>query len=220
MLTTLCRVVESVHADLNEIAKSVQELSFPAVRRFIVEYMMMDVGELYLYSAFKTPSDELFYLPQDSPEWKDLNSRTRQVQIENKPKFWWQFRFFINTICSTGSAMFKAFEKPNLISQGFSIATQATFYRLQSEQAVMQFRFWLVTNKQDYKKMLMFFNQQNSNKAVKSGQNLLLAKVAVNRKLFVPMLAKVFDLDESAEYDGLTEEKLLSLEKRGPEKID
>jgi acetyl esterase/lipase len=29
--------------------------------------------------------------------------------------------------------MFKAFEKPNLISQGFSIATQATFYRLQSE---------------------------------------------------------------------------------------
>jgi hypothetical protein len=84
----------------------------------------------------------------------------------------------------------------------------------------MQFRYWLVTNKQDYKKMLMFFNQQNSNKAVKSGQNLLLAKVAVNRKLYVPMLAKVFDLAESAEYDGLTEEKLLGMEKREPEKID
>jgi hypothetical protein len=84
----------------------------------------------------------------------------------------------------------------------------------------MQFRYWLVTNKQDYKKMLMFFNQQNSNKAVKSGQNLLLAKVAVNRKLYVPMLAKVFDLAESAQYDGLTEEKLLGMEKREPEKID
>ena len=63
MLTTLCRVVECINADLNEIAKSVQDLSFPAVRKFIVEYMMLDVGELYLYSAFRAPSDELFYLP-------------------------------------------------------------------------------------------------------------------------------------------------------------
>lgn len=133
MLTTLCRVVETVNVDLYEIAKAVQELSFPPVRKFIVEYMMMDVGELYLYSAFKTPPDELFYLPQDSPEWQELNSRTTQVSIENKQKFWWQFRFFINTICSTGSAMFKGLDKPNLLSQGFSIATQATFYRLQSE---------------------------------------------------------------------------------------
>ena len=55
--------------------------------------------------------------------------------------------------------------------------------------------------------MITFFNMQNNNKAVKEGNKLLLDKIAINQKLFVPMIAKVFDLDESAQYDDLSDEK-------------
>ena len=56
--------------------------------------------------------------------------------------------------------------------------------------------------------MITFFNMQNNNKAVKEWNKLLLDKIAINQKLFVPMIAKVFDLDESAQYDDLSDEKI------------
>lgn len=37
---------------------------------------------------------------------------------------------------------------------------------------------------------------------------MILDSIAVNQKLFVPMIAKMFDLEESAEYDSLTDDKL------------
>ena len=56
--------------------------------------------------------------------------------------------------------------------------------------------------------MITFFNMQNNNKAVKEAQKVILPKIAVNQKLFVPMIAKTFDMEESNLYDDLTDEKL------------
>jgi hypothetical protein len=41
---------------------------------------------------------------------------------------------------------------------------------------------------------------------VKETQKVLLDKIAENQKLFIPMIAKVFDLQESSTYDSVTEE--------------
>ena len=51
--------------------------------------------------------------------------------------------------------------------------------------------------------MLTFFNIQLNNKAVKEASKVVLDKIFVNQKLFVPFLAKTYDLAESALYDNL-----------------
>jgi hypothetical protein len=56
--------------------------------------------------------------------------------------------------------------------------------------------------------MISFFNAQSNNILVKEATKLLLSDIVVNQKLFVPMLAKVFDMQESISYDGLTDERL------------
>jgi hypothetical protein len=38
----------------------------------------------------------------------------------------------------------------------------------------------MVANRDDYKKMITFFNMQKNNKAVKEGEKLLLDKIAIN----------------------------------------
>jgi hypothetical protein len=114
----------------------------------------------------------------------------------------------LNTVCASGAAIFKGLEEDNVLAQGYQIVSKGAYYRLQHETGVAQFRYWLSTNKNDYKKMITFFNMQNNNKAVKEGQKLILDKIALNKKLFVPRIAKPFDLEESNEYDTLTDEKL------------
>ena len=113
----------------------------------------------------------------------------------------------LESVCAGGAAVFRALEDDNILKQGFQLAAHGTYYKLyQSDQASLQFKYWLVTNKHDYKKMITFFNMTNQNKAVKETQKVLLDKIAENQKLFIPMIAKVFDLKESSTYDSVTEE--------------
>jgi hypothetical protein len=49
--------------------------------------------------------------------------------------------------------------------------------------------------------MIAFFNTQNKNKLVKEASKLFLPPIPVNQKIFVPMIAKVFDMEESNKYD-------------------
>lgn len=42
---------------------------------------------------------------------------------------------------------------------------------------------------------------------VKEAEKVILPYIAVNQRLYVPMLAKKFDLEESKLYDDLTDEK-------------
>jgi hypothetical protein len=66
------------------------------------------------------------------------------------------------------------------MAQGFHISANAAYYRVAKDEGSNQFRFWLSTNKKDYKKMLTFFNMQNNNKAVKEANKVVLDKIKVN----------------------------------------
>jgi hypothetical protein len=68
MLLTLNRVLIDVNNDLKTLLKA-QDLPVNELRKFIVDSSMLDVAELYLYSAFAAPSDELYYLPEDNSDW-------------------------------------------------------------------------------------------------------------------------------------------------------
>jgi hypothetical protein len=49
---------------------------------------------------------------------------------------------------------------------------------------------------------------QTNSSVVKKAFKKSLPKVMIAQKFYVPMLAKIFDLQESKMYDGLTDESL------------
>ena len=64
-------------------------------------------------------------------------------------------------------------------------------------------------HQKDYKKKLMFFNSQRDNVAVRLGSTSLLDSIRTNKVIYVARLARLFDLEESARYDALTDEQLV-----------
>jgi len=62
--------------------------------------------------------------------------------------------------------------------------------------------------------MCTFFNLQNDNKLVKEGSKLILDRIATNQVIYVPMLSKIFDMEESKLYDSLTDEDVIQYSKR------
>jgi ribosomal protein L13 len=61
--------------------------------------------------------------------------------------------------------------------------------------------------------MVVFFNSANANVLVKNASKILIDGIKVNQKIYVPMLARVFDLQESQKYDNLTDpDKILKEE--------
>ena len=71
-------------------------------------------------------------------------------------------------VCVGGASVFGGLENNNILAQGWHITTRGTYYSLSNEDlGSLEFRYWLGTNKHDYKRMITFFNMQNNNKAVK-----------------------------------------------------
>lgn len=77
-----------------------------------------------------------------------------------------------------------------------------------------QFRYWISQNKHDVKKMITFFNLQNSNRLIKEGSKIVLDRIATNQVIYVPMLSKIFDMEESTLYDSLSDEDVMNYSKR------
>ena len=74
-----------------------------------------------------------------------------------------------------------------------------------------QFLYWLATNDTDYKGMLSLYRIPDINKTYKHSQKASLKPITTNLCLYVPMIAKVFDMEESHSYDNLTDESLATL---------
>lgn len=111
-------MLEEVNKDLNTIAEELskdEEVQFASMRKFIVDYMQLDVADLYMFYAFKAPKDELFYLPADSDEWQRLAQATTVIGIQNAENYKWKLRLLLDTVCASGAAVFKALEDDNFL---------------------------------------------------------------------------------------------------------
>ena len=67
--------------------------------------------------------------------------------------------------------------------------------------------------------MLKFFNIVNDNKLVKEGAKVILDSIRTNHKLFAPMLTREFTLEESHQYDSMSDEKFNELVARVKEHV-
>ena len=194
-------------------------MSYRMVRKFVVDYLQLDDFSTVLYAAFQAPDDDIFYQSRDSDDWKLLDQHTKMYEIENQEKYQWQLRFLMNSIVATGSAAFKMMEEESLVKKGWSGITHGAYYRVMKEEGSAQFRYWIAENRHDYKKMLTFFNIQNESKMVKQSSKIVLDSIKVNQIIYVPMLSKIFDMEEANKYDNLTDQKLQEI-RNNPEVLD
>ena len=93
-------------------------------------------------------------------------------------------------------------------------AAHGAYYRIQQDEGSAQFRYWISQNKTESEKMCKFFNLQNDNMFIKEGSKLILDIIAHNQVFYVPMITKIFDMEESIQYDLLTDQEVTKLSQR------
>ena len=50
-----------------------KEMSYSLVRKFVVDFYLMELSDFILYSAIQSPKDALWFQPMDSEDWQLLN---------------------------------------------------------------------------------------------------------------------------------------------------
>ena len=65
VIKTFKKVIEQVNRDLNDLLAPELDgnMKKTLVKKFVVDYMQLDMAEIHLYCAFKAGKDEIFYLP-------------------------------------------------------------------------------------------------------------------------------------------------------------
>lgn len=60
-------MLHEVNADLNQILNEIQsQVTYVTVRKLVVDYTMLDMLDICIFTAFEAPKDEIFYQSQNS----------------------------------------------------------------------------------------------------------------------------------------------------------
>ena len=126
--------------------------------------------------------------------------------IENMPKYRKELRSFMNQIMVSAASVYKSKEESNKFMEGLALVSNNVHYQIMPEQAAEQYRYYVAANMQNHEAVLHFFNLQSSNKLIKEGAKIILDSIKTNMRIYVPMLAPPFTMEESYTYDDMNEE--------------
>ena len=120
---------------------------------------------------------------------------------------------------AAGASLLNSWTKQGFLARQYTNIADGAYFRLAKQEGSLQFRYWTSAQKQDFEKLLAFYNIMCHSKSVKRGLILSIDGIRIKQILFVPMLARRLTLDESNTYDNLTEEHFNQLQ-ANPEQID
>ena len=178
------------------------------MKRLVIRMHFLDSTEATLIGACLADPSAVFYQDYDSLEWQQMKQHITYVPIENQERYNKEMQSLINMITFSAAASLEAMEHHNVIANVATMAKNTIYYHISNEQGDLAYKFWLARNKTDYKKICLFQNTANNNVLVKKGASMMLGSFPTNQVIYVPQVAKEFTLEESAKYDGLTEEGL------------
>ena len=88
-----------------------KEMSYSLVRKFVVDFYLMEMSDFILYSAIETSKDSLWFQSMNSDDRQLLDQNTTSHEIADYKKYKWQFRFTMNSFVAAGASLLKAWEK-------------------------------------------------------------------------------------------------------------
>ena len=77
------------------------------------------------------------------------------------------------------------------------------YYHAHLDEAKTDYLYWLHTNSKEESKILQYLNAGSTSKILKKVLKNRLTNIELNFKFYVPMLTKIFDMEESNSYDNL-----------------
>lgn len=89
-------------------------MPFRQVRKFVVDFFMLDFVHVQLYSAMLSPTDQIFFQDRGGEDWQLLDANTTRHEIGNASKYQWQLRFVLNSMMAAGASLLNSWTK-----QGF-----------------------------------------------------------------------------------------------------
>ena len=204
----LLKILKGMNTKLAQIQKSGRYINYAHVKKYLVEFLQLELAEFSLYSAFKVDKDEIFYQQRNSEDWQMLDKVTKCYNIENFKKYKSQMTMFKKNLFAAGAGIFKAMDERNIVTQGLTGLGTIAYYGIMRDEAADSFRYWIATNQNNHRAFVKLLNVPSNNKLIKNSQKIVFDSINIDKVLFVPMIAKRFTMQESHEYDGLTDQDI------------
>lgn len=176
------------------------------MKKFIADMHLLDNCEINFFTAFRCDKNQIFYQAEDSPDWLRLKQHIYYQEISNPERYAQDLKGLHNLFCMAASATYDCLEESNVMSTIYSMTKNNIYYNMKRDIGHIQYKYWLSINKHEYKKMIALYNAANGNQLIRKASAGSYDKIAIDQELFFPMIAKVYDMQESQSYDGLTQE--------------
>lgn len=95
-MAVVVKTLRETIEQLNTILSRDRLVQFMHVRKFILSVLTFMTIEISLYAAFQTPEDDLFYLDEDSYEWRLIRENLQVNEVEDHGKYIKQLRSTMN----------------------------------------------------------------------------------------------------------------------------
>ena len=203
----LIRANQKVIEGLNHMILQGKDLKYGMVRKWVVDFYMMEFSDILLHSAFIADNNDIFYQRRDSADWQLLDANTTRYEIQNAGKYQSQLRMQLNSIVAAGAAVFQTWALERSLTSSIMQLNNFTYYRWNKQAGSLEFRYWISTSREDYDRMLSFYNVFAVSPNVKKAYVASIDNVDTKRIFFVPMIARKLTLEETTSYCDMTQEQ-------------
>ena len=110
-----------------------KDMTYSQVRKFVVDFYMLEMSDHVLYSAIKAKTDDIWFQSRESDDWKLLDDNTTSYEIYNPSKYQWQLRFLLNSVMASGASILNSMHSESAIYRSYIALTHGMYYRLMKQ---------------------------------------------------------------------------------------
>jgi hypothetical protein len=133
----------------------------------------------------QAPQDDLFYLPQDHPDWKLLLSKFSLVEFENDEKVVASYKKFYQHVALGNAFVSKSYVHESKAKKYLYVSMYASYYYFFKGHRLEQNEYFCANPDLEIARGIWNLLE---NKVAKGLLGVVLPKIKVNNKIYVPML--------------------------------
>ena len=112
-----------------------REMTYSQVRKFVVDFYVLEMADFILYSAMKANTDDIWFQSRESDDWKLLDDNTTRYEVSNPSKYQWQLRFMLNNVMAGGASIINSMHSESALVRNYTVLTHGLYYRLMKQDA-------------------------------------------------------------------------------------
>jgi hypothetical protein len=138
-----------------------------------------------LYFSIQAPHNDLFYLPDDHPDWQLINSRFSYIELPDDHRVIESYKRFYEYVATGNAFMSKSMVHESKMKQYMYASMYASYYFFFKTKRLEQNEFFCANPDLDMARAI--WNLLES-PVLKKVLGVSLPKVEINKKIFIPKL--------------------------------